>query len=182
MAEQMTFNDLLAEHKLHLRAEDLTFAGSLVTPPFSRVPLRYRFFRRRAAARTDGGSVAGRVDRRRLAQRRAQCWRTGTPVTTSCHRRPSLCWRRFAAEPVEELPERFALLKLGEAADLVQSRRADDSAVLGRTAAQHAHQRLPRRQRSRVSDRSRRERRRRAGPAVRCTRSHAAGSVCAAWC
>jgi endoribonuclease LACTB2 len=35
MAEQMTFNDLLAEHKLYLRPDDLTFAGSLVTPPFS---------------------------------------------------------------------------------------------------------------------------------------------------
>jgi glyoxylase-like metal-dependent hydrolase (beta-lactamase superfamily II)/8-oxo-dGTP pyrophosphatase MutT (NUDIX family) len=39
MAEQMTFNDLLAERHLHLRPEDLTFAGSLVTPPFS--PFRF---------------------------------------------------------------------------------------------------------------------------------------------
>jgi glyoxylase-like metal-dependent hydrolase (beta-lactamase superfamily II)/8-oxo-dGTP pyrophosphatase MutT (NUDIX family) len=39
MAEQMTFNDLLAERNLHLRPEDLTFAGSLVTPPFS--PFRF---------------------------------------------------------------------------------------------------------------------------------------------
>jgi ribonuclease/clavin/mitogillin len=35
MAEQLTFHDLLAEHKLHLFPEDLTFAGSLVTPPFA---------------------------------------------------------------------------------------------------------------------------------------------------
>src|SRR5262249_223588 len=39
MAEQMTFNDLLAERHLHLRPEDLVFAGSLVTPSFS----PYRF-------------------------------------------------------------------------------------------------------------------------------------------
>ncbi|HEY7310024.1 MAG TPA: MBL fold metallo-hydrolase [Gemmataceae bacterium] len=39
MAEQMTFNDLLAERRLHLRPDDLTVAGSLVTPPFS----TYRF-------------------------------------------------------------------------------------------------------------------------------------------
>jgi glyoxylase-like metal-dependent hydrolase (beta-lactamase superfamily II)/8-oxo-dGTP pyrophosphatase MutT (NUDIX family) len=39
MAEQITFNDLLAEHQFHLRPEDLTFAGSLVTPPFS--PFRF---------------------------------------------------------------------------------------------------------------------------------------------
>jgi len=39
MAEQMTFNDLLAEHKLRLHPEDLTFIGSLVTPPFA----PYRF-------------------------------------------------------------------------------------------------------------------------------------------
>jgi glyoxylase-like metal-dependent hydrolase (beta-lactamase superfamily II)/8-oxo-dGTP pyrophosphatase MutT (NUDIX family) len=39
MAEQITFNELLAEHNLHLRAEDLTFVGSLVTPPFS--PMRF---------------------------------------------------------------------------------------------------------------------------------------------
>jgi glyoxylase-like metal-dependent hydrolase (beta-lactamase superfamily II)/8-oxo-dGTP pyrophosphatase MutT (NUDIX family) len=39
LAEQMTFNDLLAEQKLHLRPDDLTFAGSLVTPAFS----PYRF-------------------------------------------------------------------------------------------------------------------------------------------
>ena len=43
-AEQITFNDLLAEHKLHLRAEDLTFAGSLVTPPFSRFRFDTAFF------------------------------------------------------------------------------------------------------------------------------------------
>jgi glyoxylase-like metal-dependent hydrolase (beta-lactamase superfamily II)/8-oxo-dGTP pyrophosphatase MutT (NUDIX family) len=35
MAEQITFNDLLAERGLHLKPEDLTHAGSLVTPPFS---------------------------------------------------------------------------------------------------------------------------------------------------
>jgi glyoxylase-like metal-dependent hydrolase (beta-lactamase superfamily II)/8-oxo-dGTP pyrophosphatase MutT (NUDIX family) len=35
MAEQMTFNDLLAQHRLHLSPNDLTFAGSLVTPAFS---------------------------------------------------------------------------------------------------------------------------------------------------
>jgi endoribonuclease LACTB2 len=39
MAEQLTFNDLLAERKLHLRPDDLTFAGTLVTPPFS--PFRF---------------------------------------------------------------------------------------------------------------------------------------------
>ncbi len=39
MAEQITFNELLAERQLQLRPEDLTFAGSLVTPPFS--PFRF---------------------------------------------------------------------------------------------------------------------------------------------
>jgi ribonuclease/clavin/mitogillin len=39
MAEQITFNELLARHRLHLRPDDLTFAGSLVTPPFS--PFRF---------------------------------------------------------------------------------------------------------------------------------------------
>jgi glyoxylase-like metal-dependent hydrolase (beta-lactamase superfamily II)/8-oxo-dGTP pyrophosphatase MutT (NUDIX family) len=39
MAEQISFNDLLAERNLHLSPEDLTIAGSLVTPPFS----PYRF-------------------------------------------------------------------------------------------------------------------------------------------
>jgi ribonuclease/clavin/mitogillin len=39
MAEQMTFHDLLAEHKLRLRPDDLTFVGSLVTPPFA--PFRF---------------------------------------------------------------------------------------------------------------------------------------------
>ncbi|MHB1424741.1 MAG: MBL fold metallo-hydrolase [Gemmataceae bacterium] len=39
LAEKKTFNDLLAERGLHLRPEDLTFAGSLVTPPFS--PFRF---------------------------------------------------------------------------------------------------------------------------------------------
>jgi glyoxylase-like metal-dependent hydrolase (beta-lactamase superfamily II)/8-oxo-dGTP pyrophosphatase MutT (NUDIX family) len=39
MAEQITFNDLLVQHRLHLRPEDLTFAGALVTPPFS--PFRF---------------------------------------------------------------------------------------------------------------------------------------------
>jgi glyoxylase-like metal-dependent hydrolase (beta-lactamase superfamily II)/8-oxo-dGTP pyrophosphatase MutT (NUDIX family) len=44
MAEQMTFNDLLAERNLHLRPDDLTFAGSLVTPPFSRFRFDTAFF------------------------------------------------------------------------------------------------------------------------------------------
>jgi glyoxylase-like metal-dependent hydrolase (beta-lactamase superfamily II)/8-oxo-dGTP pyrophosphatase MutT (NUDIX family) len=35
MAEQMTFHDLLVEHKLHLAPEDLTLVGSLVTPAFA---------------------------------------------------------------------------------------------------------------------------------------------------
>ncbi len=39
MAEQITFNDLLAERNLILKPDDLTYAGSLVTPPFS----PYRF-------------------------------------------------------------------------------------------------------------------------------------------
>lgn len=39
MAEQMTFPELLARHKLHLRPDDLSFGGSLVTPPFS--PFRF---------------------------------------------------------------------------------------------------------------------------------------------
>jgi ribonuclease/clavin/mitogillin len=39
MTEQITFPALLAEHKLHLRPEDLTYVGSLVTPPFA--PLRF---------------------------------------------------------------------------------------------------------------------------------------------
>ncbi len=39
MAEQITFHDLLFEHKLHLHPEDLTFIGSLVTPPFA--PFRF---------------------------------------------------------------------------------------------------------------------------------------------
>ncbi|MGH7169137.1 MAG: MBL fold metallo-hydrolase, partial [Gemmataceae bacterium] len=39
MAEQVTFNELMARHRLHLRPEDLTFAGSLVTPAFS--PFRF---------------------------------------------------------------------------------------------------------------------------------------------
>jgi ribonuclease/clavin/mitogillin len=39
MAELMTFPELLARHKLHLRPEDLAFAGSLVTPPFA--PFRF---------------------------------------------------------------------------------------------------------------------------------------------
>lgn len=44
MAEQMTFNDLLAERNLRLRADDLTFIGSLVTPPFSPVRFDTAFF------------------------------------------------------------------------------------------------------------------------------------------
>ena len=44
MAEQMTFNDLLAERNLRLRADDLTFVGSLVTPPFSPVRFDTAFF------------------------------------------------------------------------------------------------------------------------------------------
>ncbi len=39
MAEQLTFHDLLAEHNLLLHPEDLTFVGSLVTPPFA--PFRF---------------------------------------------------------------------------------------------------------------------------------------------
>ena len=42
--EQMTFNELLAARNLHLRAEDLTFAGSLVTPPFSPIRFDTAFF------------------------------------------------------------------------------------------------------------------------------------------
>lgn len=44
LAEQMTFHDLLAEHKLHLQPDDLTFAASLVTPPFSPVRFDTAFF------------------------------------------------------------------------------------------------------------------------------------------
>jgi len=44
MAEQMTFPDLLAEHKLHLRPEDLTSIGSLVTPPFASFRFDTAFF------------------------------------------------------------------------------------------------------------------------------------------
>ena len=44
MSEQITFNDLLAEHRLHLRPEDLTFVGALVTPPFSPVRFDTAFF------------------------------------------------------------------------------------------------------------------------------------------
>ncbi|HTU93339.1 MAG TPA: MBL fold metallo-hydrolase [Gemmataceae bacterium] len=39
LAEQMTFADLLAERQLRLHPDDLTFIGSLVTPPFA--PLRF---------------------------------------------------------------------------------------------------------------------------------------------
>lgn len=44
MAEQMTFPELLARHKLHLRPEDLSLAGSLVTPPFSAFRFNTAFF------------------------------------------------------------------------------------------------------------------------------------------
>jgi ribonuclease/clavin/mitogillin len=44
LAEQMTFHDLLAEHKLHLHPEDLTFAGSLVTPAFAQHRFDTAFF------------------------------------------------------------------------------------------------------------------------------------------
>jgi glyoxylase-like metal-dependent hydrolase (beta-lactamase superfamily II)/8-oxo-dGTP pyrophosphatase MutT (NUDIX family) len=44
MSEQITFNDLLAEHGLHLRPDDLTLAGSLVTPPFSPIRFDTAFF------------------------------------------------------------------------------------------------------------------------------------------
>lgn len=44
MAEQITFHDLLAEHKLHLRPEDLAFVGSLLTPPFAAFRFDTAFF------------------------------------------------------------------------------------------------------------------------------------------
>jgi glyoxylase-like metal-dependent hydrolase (beta-lactamase superfamily II)/8-oxo-dGTP pyrophosphatase MutT (NUDIX family) len=44
MAEQMTFNDLLAERGLRLSPDDLTVVGSLVTPPFSPVRFDTAFF------------------------------------------------------------------------------------------------------------------------------------------
>lgn len=44
MAEQKTFHDLLAEHNLHLRPDDLTFVGSLVTPPFAAFRFDTAFF------------------------------------------------------------------------------------------------------------------------------------------
>ena len=44
MAEQMTFHDLLAEHKLRLHPEDLAYAGSLVTPAFAQQRFDTAFF------------------------------------------------------------------------------------------------------------------------------------------
>lgn len=42
--ERQTFKELLAERNLHLRAADLNFVGSLVTPPFSPIRFDTAFF------------------------------------------------------------------------------------------------------------------------------------------
>ncbi|MGH7174274.1 MAG: MBL fold metallo-hydrolase, partial [Gemmataceae bacterium] len=106
MAEQMTFNDLLAEHKLHLRPDDLTFAGSLVTPPFSPFRFDTAFF----VAVLPPGQTAevwpGELTEGawHSAERVLADWRAGDNLLSP----PTLSLlAAIAYRPVEELPQRI---------------------------------------------------------------------------
>jgi glyoxylase-like metal-dependent hydrolase (beta-lactamase superfamily II)/8-oxo-dGTP pyrophosphatase MutT (NUDIX family) len=106
MAEQMTFNDLLAERNLHLRPEDLTFAGSLVTPPFSRLRFDTAFF----VAVLPPGQTAevwpGELTEGawHSAERVLADWGTGDNLVSP----PTVALlQTIHGRPVEELPERI---------------------------------------------------------------------------
>ena len=55
---RMSWPALLAHYDLHLDANDFTFVGSWVTPPFSSAPIRYLVFSRQLS------SEAGTAHRR----------------------------------------------------------------------------------------------------------------------
>jgi len=106
MAEQMTFNDLLAEHQLHLRPDDVTLAGSLVTPPFS----PYRFDTAFFVAVLPPGQTAevwpGELTEGawHSAERVLTDWNAGDNLVSP----PTIALlEAIRGRPVEELPKRF---------------------------------------------------------------------------
>jgi ribonuclease/clavin/mitogillin len=106
MAEQMTFNDLLAEQKLHLRPDDLTFAGLLVTPPFSPFRFDTAFFvavlpPRQTAEVWPGELTDGAW---RSAERVLADWNAGDNLVSP----PTVALlQAIRGRPVEELPQRL---------------------------------------------------------------------------
>ncbi len=106
MAEQISFNDLLAERELHLRPDDLAFAGSLVTPSFSPIRFDTAFF---VAVLPPGQTAevwSGELTEGswRSAERVLADWTSGdilvSPPTISL-------LEAIRGRPVEELPGRF---------------------------------------------------------------------------
>ncbi|HWG42158.1 MAG TPA: MBL fold metallo-hydrolase [Gemmataceae bacterium] len=117
MAEQLTFNDLLTERNLHLRPEDLTFAGSLVTPAFS----PFRFDTAFYVAVLPPGQTAevwpGELTEGAWysAERVLTDWNTGDNLVSP----PTVALlEAIRSRPVEELPERLRLSAKPQAAPI----------------------------------------------------------------
>lgn len=106
MSEQMTFNDLLAEQHLHLHPDDLTFAGSLVTPPFSPYRFDTAFFvavlpPRQTAEVWPGELTEGAWH---SAERVLAGWNAGDSLVSP----PTVAiLQAIRGRPVEELPQRL---------------------------------------------------------------------------
>lgn len=106
MAEQITFNNLLAEHRLHLSADDLTLVGSLVTPAFS--PLRFdtAFFTATLPPGQNAEVWPGELSEGawHSAEGVLRRWNAGELLVSP----PSIALlQAIAGHPVEELPQRF---------------------------------------------------------------------------
>jgi endoribonuclease LACTB2 len=106
MAEQMTFNDLLAEQNLHLHPDDLTFAGSLVTPSFSAYRFDTAFFvavlpPRQTAEVWPGELTEGAWH---SAESVLASWNAGDSMVSP----PTIALlQAIRGRPVEELPQRL---------------------------------------------------------------------------
>jgi ribonuclease/clavin/mitogillin len=106
MAEQIAFNELLAEHKLHLRADDLTWAGSLVTPAFSPIRFDTAFFSAVLPSGQQAEVWPGELS--------AGAWRGVEGVLADWNKGDTLVvpptvalLQALAGRAVEELPRRF---------------------------------------------------------------------------
>jgi glyoxylase-like metal-dependent hydrolase (beta-lactamase superfamily II)/8-oxo-dGTP pyrophosphatase MutT (NUDIX family) len=120
MSEQITFNDLLAEHRLHLRPEDLTLVGSLVTPPFSPVRFDTAFFVAvlppgQSAEVWPGELTAGAWQ---TAESVLADWRAGDILVSP----PTVALlEAIHGQPIEELPQRIHPLFDESAAGAIHS-------------------------------------------------------------
>lgn len=106
MAEQITFNDLLARHQLHLRPEDLTWVGSLVTPAFSPFRFDTAFFVAVLPPRQTAEVWPGELTEGAWhgSERALADWNAGDNLLSP----PTVALlQAIRGRPVEELPERL---------------------------------------------------------------------------